>query len=269
METGSSRISVVRGGKSLTVRSIQSRKDVAVLQQRVSHSLAMWVAWIVAGAAGSLLPGLPVFTIPFDVSNFTLYGAMLGVIVAAACLALFQYIVIRTLLARVSLALAMWIPVSVAATVAGLVPTEMVQSGVPGPLVSIGAIASSLPRGFPFAESLGVLIIVAPAALLGAAQGLVLSKVYGRRAVNPWVLANLLAAVVVGAVMATRNDDLTTLLNSQFSPDEATVTAFYLVNTLLSGALYAAVTGPVLLVLARHTPRNIWLGHALAAHGNV
>jgi hypothetical protein len=59
-----------------------------VVKQRLSHSLTIWVAWVAVGAAGVLLPTLAVFSIPFEVLNLSIYGAMVGVIVSATCLGL-------------------------------------------------------------------------------------------------------------------------------------------------------------------------------------
>jgi hypothetical protein len=72
-----------------------------------------------------------------------------------------------------------------------------------------------------------------------------------------WLLANLFAALVVGIVQGIQYHELANLIDGRFNLDEATVAtanAFYLVGTLLSGVLYAAVTGPTLLVIAR--PRS-------------
>jgi len=70
--------------------------------------MAVWGAWVLAGAAGSVLPYLA-FTfgwLPAD-------GGWIAAVVGAAIVALPQYIVLR-LMGHSSLAGAMWIPVSVA-----------------------------------------------------------------------------------------------------------------------------------------------------------
>jgi hypothetical protein len=114
---------------------------------------------------------LAVFSIPYEVLNLSIYGAMLGVVVSATCLAFFQYLVIRTLLARVSLIITVWIPVSVIATVVAFIAIGLLQITVPRTLISISAIAASLPNGFPMVGLVEGLFGVAIAAFLGLSQG--------------------------------------------------------------------------------------------------
>ncbi len=208
-----------------------------MVQQRLSHSLAIWVAWVLAAVAGSLLAILiDVFILPWSSArSLHDYEAVLMVIVSAICLAFFQYIVLRVLVGRVSLTLTMWIPASVIATLVAFNTPGFLQGTVLRTLISISAISASMPRGFPVIQVILALIGLAFAAFLGLGQGIVLSIVYRRGVVGFWVLANLSAALVVGIVLGIRYQEFA-------SPGFA--------DTLLGGVIYAAVTGPALLVIA-------------------
>jgi hypothetical protein len=218
-------------------------------EQPLSRSIAIWVAWVAAGAAGTLLPTMDALGIPYPVSNFYPYGQVLGVIVSATWLALFQYVVARALLRRVSLELAMWIPATVLAAVGTFIFVQIWQSTVPRTLISISAMSASLPPGFPMFEITDGLAGLVMAALVGLSQGIVLSKVFGRNVVGFWLLANMLAGLVEGTVLGIRHQAEAGILLSQFT-DDATLTTFFVVNTLIGAVLLAAVTGPALLFLA-------------------
>jgi hypothetical protein len=207
------------------------------VQQRLSHSLAIWVAWVLAGVGGSLLPILlNAFILPWiQARSLYDYEAAVWVVVSAICLAFFQYIVLRVLLARVSLTVVMWIPASAIAALVAFNTPGFLQGTVLRTLISISAISASLPQGFPLIQVILALIGFAFAAFLGLGQGIVLSMVYRRGVVGFWVLANLLAALVVGIVLGVRYQEFV-------SPD--------FIDTLLGGVVYAAVTGPALLLVA-------------------
>ena len=114
-----------------------------------------------------------------------------------------------------------------------------------------------MPPGFPLTEVVVGLFAIPVAAFLGVSQGIVLSNVYRRSVVGLWLLANLFAALLVGIVQGIQFHELANLIDGRYNLDEATVAtanAFYLVGSLLSVVLYAAVTGPTLFVLAR--PRS-------------
>lgn len=116
---------------------------------------------------------------------------------------------------------------------------------------------ASLRPGFPLTEVVVGLFAIPVAAFLGVSQGIVLSNVYRRNVVGLCLLANLFDALLVGIVEGIQFHELANLIDGRYNLDEATVAtanAFYLVGSLLSVVLYAAVTGPTLFVLAR--PRS-------------
>jgi hypothetical protein len=230
-----------------------------VVQKRLSHRLAFSGAWILATVVGSLplvLPSL-IYIPVIQALSMSLYGFIVGAIAVATWLGLCQYIVVRALLRRPSITAVMWIPASVIAVVAAVCAIAILQSTVPRTLISISAIQASLPPYFPLFEVIVGLFVIPLAICLGVSQGIVLSNIYGRNLVGRWLLANLVAALVVGIVQGIQFHELANLIDGRFNQDGATVVtanAFYLVGTLLSGVLYAVVTGLTLLVIAR--PRN-------------
>jgi hypothetical protein len=235
-----------------------------VVQKRLSHWLAFSGAWILATVVGTvplILPSvirddlvrLAVLSV-IQASSMSFYGLIVAAIAVATWLALCQYIVLRALLGRQSMTAVIWIPASVIAVVAAVCAIAVT---VPRTLISISAIEASLPPGFPLTEVVVGLFAIPVAAFLGVSQGIVLSNVYRRSVVGLWLLANLFAALLVGIVQGIQFHELANLLDGRYNLDEATVAtanAFYLVGSLLSVVLYAAVTGPTLFVLAR--PRS-------------
>jgi hypothetical protein len=92
---------------------------------------------------------------------------------------------------------------------------------------------------------------------LGLSQGIVLSNLYLRNLVRPWLFANLAAALLVAIVQGIQSLEMANLLDGRYNLDEATLATAYVVffgGNLLSIILYGAVTGLTLFVLAR--PRN-------------
>jgi hypothetical protein len=238
-----------------------------VVQKRLSHWLAFSGAWILATVVGTvplILPSvirddlvrLAVLAV-IQASSMSFYGLIVAAIAVATWLALCQYIVLRALLGRQSMTAVIWIPASVIAVVAAVCAIAVWLTTVPRTLISISAIEASLPPGFPLTEVVVGLFAIPVAAFLGVSQGIVLSNVYRRSVVGLWLLANLFAALLVGIVQGIQFHELANLIDGRYNLDEATVAtanAFYLVGSLLSVVLYAAVTGPTLFVLAR--PRS-------------
>jgi hypothetical protein len=247
---------VDRGPYAVLQRSMRDAR----VRQRLPRLVVIWSAWILAAAIGSLLPIMPnVLDVRIggiylsQITSFSLLGGSVVILAGATCLALFQYVVLRVMIRRESLDAAMWIPASAIAAVAAFGSATVWQTTVPRHLLSISAIAAALPQGFPMVEVIGGLVGVVLALCLGLSQGIVLSKVLRRRVVIYWVLANVLGALVVGVVLGIREQGINDWLGNQVNPDEGTLTAFYVIDTILGGVLYAAVTGAALLMLAGRT----------------
>jgi hypothetical protein len=236
----------------------------AMVWQRVPRLVAIWPAWVLAAAIGSLLPIMPNV---LDLHIGGLYwsqialaswlGGAVAILVGATSLACFQYAVLRVLIRRESLAAAMWIPASAFGAVAAFVITAVWQTTVPRYLISISAIATALPTGFPMVEVIGASFGVVVALCLGLTQGVVLSNVFSRRVVIYWVLANLLGALLAGLVVGIHQYEINDWLRNQVNPNEGALTASYVTDTLMGGVLYAAVTGSALLILGnRKSPAH-------------
>jgi len=223
----------------------------ARVRQGVSRLVAIWPAWVIAAAIGSLLPIMPkVLDVRIggaywsQIASFSWFGGPVEILGGATCLAFLQYVVLRVLIRRESLAAAMWIPASAIAAVAAFGLGAVWQTAVPHYVISISDIATALPMGFPMVEVITGLFGVVFALCLGLSQGIVLSSVLRHRVVIYWVMANVLGALVAGVVRVWLvNQDL----------DEGMPTAFYVIDRIVGGVLYAAVTGAALLVLAGRT----------------
>ena len=211
--------------------------------------LALWGAWLGAGVVGSLLPVLPAalnlrFPIVADLRLDDAYG-LRSAAVGATCLALFQTIVLGVLKVRFTASVLMWIPVSTGATVVAYLAIALGQVTVPRAVISVSAIQASLPPSFPLLQVIFALSGVAVAVVVGVAQGILLARVFRRRsALGVWLVANLVAAVLVGIVFGIR-------LQEPVTGSDADLTAIFLSTTLIDGALYAAVTGAALVAFAR------------------
>jgi hypothetical protein len=224
----------------------------------VSSLVAIWPAWVLAAAIGSLLPIMPnVLDVRIggaywsEIASFSVFGASIEILAGATCLALLQYLVLRVLIRRESLAAAMWIPASAITAVAAFGLAAVWQTTMLRYVISVSAIATALPRGFPMAEAIGGLVGVFLALCLGLSQGIVLSTVLRNRVVIYWVLANVLGALIAGVgVFGIRELGINDWLRYQLDPDGGTLTSFYVIDTIVGGVLYAAVTGAALLVLA-------------------
>ncbi len=199
--------------------------------------MAVWGAWVLAGAAGSVLPYLA-FTfgwLPAD-------GGWIAAVVGAAIVALPQYIVLR-LMGHSSLASAMWIPVSVVAWLAADLALWVSAERIANALLSVGAIQALTPGPFRFLTMVTGVELATTAAVLGLGQGLLLARIFvARSAARLWFVGNLVAAVVMWIVIVFRLNGVST----------TTQTVVDLLQPIaIDGALYAAVTGIALLAMSR------------------
>jgi len=210
---------------------------------------AVWGWWLLAGTAGSLLPVLPAalnlrFPIVADLGLNDAYS-FISIVVAAISLALFQTMVLGALRGRFSTAVLMWIPVSAGATLVAYLALALWQVTIPRTVISVSAIQASLPSGFPLLQVIFALFGVTVASFVGVVQGILLARIFRWRfVVGFWLVANLVAAVLVGTVFGIR-------LQEPVVGSDADLTVIFLSNTLIDGGLYAAVTGVALLVIAR------------------
>jgi hypothetical protein len=226
-----------------------------VVKRSLWHWLAFTTAWIVASVVGSaplLWPSVVASQVTLILS-ISPYGFIVAAIAIATWLAVCQYVVLRAALGRESMAAISWIPATVLAVVAAVCFTAIWQTTVPRTLISISAIQASLPPGFPLIEVIMGLFVLPLAAFLGVIQGVALSTIFGRNVVGLWLLANLFTGLIVGTVQGLTYHQI---VNSIYSdPSE-----YLVLGTLLSGILYAAVTGPALLAIAEviqpKTPRH-------------
>lgn len=209
--------------------------------------MAFWGAWLLAGTAGSLLPVLPAaLNLRFPASVALGLQDAFGpgsIVLGALLLAAFQCIVLGALRGRFSRPVLLWIPVSAGAALIAYIAIALWQVTIPRTLISVSAIQTALPSGFPLLQVIFALFGLANAMVLGLAQGLLLAKILeGRSVVGFWLVANLVAAILVGIVFGIR-------LQEPVAGDDATRTAMFLSNILINGALYAAVTGVVLVAM--------------------
>jgi hypothetical protein len=203
--------------------------------------MAFWGAWVLAGGVGSLLPNL-VFTFGW---LGPIYGDYwIATVVLAALIAFPQYIVLRLLIGRPSLAGGMWIPVSAVAWLAAGLAGGVSAEWIANTLQSAGAFQASTPGPFSFITVIIGVESITYAAFLGLAQGLLLARVFvARSAAWLWFAANLVAAVVIFLVTQIR-------INGVSNQTNQTVVDLWL-PTVVLGALYAAVTGIALVALPR------------------
>jgi hypothetical protein len=208
--------------------------------------IAIWGAWVVAGGVGYMLPYLGASLGWFGP---TYPDGWTAIIASAAIVAFPQYIVLRVFIGHSSLAGAMWIPVSVVASVAADQAIFAFGDRIANALFSVGAIQALL-RGPIFSLILVIDGIqgITLAAVVGLAQGLLLTRVFAARsAAWIWFVGNLIAAVVVLIV--------TQLINGLFNQTNETTVELLLLVAILGG-LYAAVTGIVLVGFSRRDPKG-------------
>jgi hypothetical protein len=200
--------------------------------------IATWAAWVLAGAVGNTGVLLALTAGWFPVSDS---DQVISACVGGAIIGIPQYLVLR-LSGRPSLASAMWIPVTMVAWLAYVLGGIALAGAIADGLYSVDAVrALRLPVGL-LTLQIGAEFLTL-AALVGAGQGLLLSRVVmARSAVGVWVAANLLAAVVVGIAVTIRDTGDTSTNQSE---------ADVLLSAALVGGIFAAVTGVALVALAR------------------
>jgi len=199
--------------------------------------MAVWGAWVLAGAVGSVLPYVAITFgwLPGD-------GSWIAAVVGAAIVAFPQYIVLR-LIGHSSLAGAMWIPVSVVAWLAADLAMSVSAERITNALLSVGAIQALTPGPFRFLTMVNGVESTTTAAVLGLGQGLLLARIFvARSAARLWFVGNLVAAVVMWIVIVIR-------LNGVSTTNQTVVDL--LLPIAIDGALYAAVTGIALLAMSR------------------
>jgi hypothetical protein len=200
--------------------------------------IAFWGAWVLAGMVGTVLPYVATASGWFGLIS-TGGDGWIAIVAGEAIVAFPQYIVLRLLIGHSSFAGAMWIPVSAVA----LLAADLAIYAFTNALLSVGAIQALMPS-FPIFTVITVVENITLAAVLGLAQGLLLARVFvARSAARLWFGTNLVAAVVV--LIATLIQP-----NSVSNPTNQTAVD-QLLQTAILGALYAAVTGVVLVALPR------------------
>jgi hypothetical protein len=210
--------------------------------------IALWGGWLVAGTVGSVLPVLPAalnlrWPMAAGLGLEDAFG-LSSIAVTAFLVAFLEAIVLGGVTSRFSGPVLMWAPVSAAATIAAFLAIVLWGNIVPRSLISVSAIQAALPPAFPLLPVIFALFGIANAVVLGIAQGVLLSRIFGGRSViGLWLAASVGAAVVVGVVFGIR-------LQEPAPGNEAALTAIFLSNTLIDGALYSAVTGAALVAIA-------------------
>lgn len=230
-----------------------------MIQKWLSHWPVFGGAWILATVIGTAPVALPYIAGPplNEAVSFSIYGYVVWAMAIGTWVALCQYIVLRAHLGHHSITAPIWIPATVISLVAAVLAISIWQATVIRTLASISALQALMQPGFPRVEVIIGLYAIPMAISLGLSQGVVLSNLYLRNLVRPWLFANLAAALVVAIVQGIQNLEMANLLAGRYNLDEATLATAYgvfLGGSLLSIALYGAVTGLTLFVLAR--PRN-------------
>jgi len=210
--------------------------------------VAFWGAWVLAGMVGYVLWYL--------VSAFGWFGPMnaadaiwIAVVVASAMIAFPQYVVLRLLIGKSSLAGALWIPVSIVARLAAYLAIYLSAEGITNALLSVGAIQALTSDPALFITVITAVQNITLAAVLGLAQGLLLARVFvARSAAWLWLVGNLLAAVVIWIVIEVRMNGAVNQTNQ--------TTLDLLLPIAIYGALYAAVTGIVLVALPKRDRKD-------------
>ncbi|HEX7264988.1 MAG TPA: hypothetical protein VF383_12510 [Candidatus Dormibacteraeota bacterium] len=210
----------------------------------------------VIGAAPVALPYVagPPLT---DAISFSFYGYVVWAAAIASWMALCQYVVLRAHFGHHSITAPIWIPATVIALVVAVLAIGIWQATVIPALVRSNALQALMQLGFPGVEVIIGLYAIPIALSLGLSQGVVLSNLYLRNLVRPWLFANLAAALIVAIVQGIQNLEMDNLLDGRYILDEArlaTANVVFLGGSLLSVVLYGAVTGLTLFVLAR--PQN-------------
>ena len=227
-----------------------------MVQRWLSHWPVFGGAWILAtviGTAPLFLPYIPDPPLVQALSMF-FFGYVVGAIAIATLVAVCQYVVLRALLGRQSITAVMWIPATVIGVVVAVLAIGIWQATVIPALVSFGATQPLMQSGWAGVETMTTLYAIPVAASLAISQGVVLSNVYRRNLVRPWMFANICASLLVVIVQGTQYLEMANLVYSPYGNNAATFATAYALQvggTLLSVVIYAAVTGLTLFVLAR------------------
>jgi hypothetical protein len=230
-----------------------------VIQKWLSHWPVFGGVWILATVIGTAPLTLPyvVDRLLIAPSSISLYAYVVWGIALATLMGLSQYIVLRALIGRESISAVAWIPATVLVAVVAVITIAIWQVVVIPNLGAIGALEPLMQPGFPGVQIITELYAIPAAALLGVVQGLVLSNIYGRSLVRPWLFANVAAALGAVIIQGIAYLEMAHLVEGMYIFDAATFAtaeAFRIGGIFLSVVLYAAVTGLTLFELAR--PRN-------------
>jgi hypothetical protein len=230
-----------------------------VIRRWLSHWPVFGGAWILASVIGTAPVALPYIAGPplNEAVSFSIYWYVVWAMAIGTWLALCQYIVLRAHLGHHSITAPIWIPATVIALVVAVLAIGFSQATVIPTLASINALQALMQPSFHRVEVIIGLYAIPMAVSLGLSQGIVLSNLYLRNLVRPWLFANLAAALLVAIVQGIQSLEMANLLDGRYNLDEATLATAYVVffgGNLLSIILYGAVTGLTLFVLAR--PRN-------------
>ncbi len=218
--------------------------------RRIPQSVAAWLAWVLAAIAGTALAlavgtaGLLPVGDEADVWTAEIVGATL--------IAFPGFVVLRFLVGRSTLLTAIWIPVTVVGWLAASVATGLSEQT----LLSVGADSRLMPGGpIDFLDLVIGIEAITLAAFLGVGQGILLARIFVRRAAaRLWLAANLVAAAVQWLVIVSRagsDSNAQTELDLWLPP-------------LLFAALYAALTGIALVAITRDGRQTAMAAPAIA-----
>jgi hypothetical protein len=177
----------------LPIESIATGRG-SVTRTRRSLLVVWCPAWIIASVVGFTLPQVALFVGLFPSQPLILPGDVriepsslaVGVTFAAFC----QYIVLSLLIGRVSWVAVMWIPVTSVVTVAASTAGKWFWSSSDG-------VRDLALLQFIFGGPLYPVLAVP----LGLAQGVLLAKLYGRKAaIWLWCSATIVVAVIFGSL---------------------------------------------------------------------
>src|SRR6266550_206070 len=210
--------------------------------RRIPRSLAVWLAWVLAAIAGTALalavPMAGLLPVGDEADVWT------AEIVGATLIAFPGFVVLRFLVGRSSLLTAIWIPVTVIGWLAASLATGLSEQA----LLSVGADSRLMPGGpIDYLTLVIGIEAITLAVFVGAGQGILLARIFARRAAaRLWVAANLVAAVVQWL-----------LIESRAGSDSSGQTELDLwLSPLLFAALYAAWTGIALVAITRDSRKN-------------
>ena len=220
------------------------QSKMTIVNRPLVSSIALWLAWVVAGMVGPAFASLA-FSRGW-LSEFV-NAYLITTPIVAAIMAFPQYVVLRLLTRRSSLATALWIPATAAAWLAAGLATGALQVPIANGLFSVDAIRPLIPGSIPFLTVIIGVETLTIAAFLGVGQGLLLARVFmARWAPVLWFAANLLPMVVISIVGEIRAGG-----DSGTNQTELDL----VLSAALFGGLNASVPGIALVALARRGRR--------------